>query len=60
MEFQPPNSKKRNEAFYNRFLVKAKLNEVDYCALIQYCKKENLNINRFIKLSIPFYLLHHG
>jgi hypothetical protein len=48
------------DAYYNRFAVQAKLNSDQYYALIRYCKKANLNINKFIKMSISFFLLHHG
>lgn len=47
------------DAFYNRFAVQAKLEAEQYYALIKYCKKEDLNINKFIKLSISFFLSKH-
>jgi len=40
----------------NRNLVQAKLSDHDFFEVTRYCKKNDLNINRFIKLSVKHLL----
>ena len=46
--------------YYNRNLVQSKLNDELYLQLYKYCVKEKLNINSFLKITIAYYLEHHG
>lgn len=52
------SSKANCTAYKNRNLVHAKLSDHDYFEMIRYCKKFDLNINKFIKLSIKSFLYH--
>ncbi len=52
--------KQTSRGYYNRNLVQAKLNDELYLKLYEYCVKEKLNINSFLKITIAYYLEHHG
>jgi len=53
-------TKQSKRGYYNRNLVQAKLNDELYFKLYEYCVKEKLNINSFLKITIAYYLEHHG
>lgn len=51
---------KQSRGYYNRNLVQAKLDDQLYLKLYKYCVKEKLNTNSFLKITIAYYLEHHG
>ena len=53
-------TRQSSRRYYNRNLVQAKLNDELYLELYKYCAKEKLNINSFLKITIAYYLEHHG
>jgi hypothetical protein len=52
----PTKSPAEVNQFKNRNLVQAKLSDHDFFEVIRYCKKNDLNINRFIKLTVKTFL----
>ena len=52
--------KQSSRGYYNRNLVQAKLNDELYLKLYEYCVKEKLNINSFLKITIAYYLETNG